>query len=229
MARADRLARKTGLSWVPIAIYVTVVVVAGGGLFAWDYLYQRKQEEALKPPPPDVLAKNLVENIIGRGSVKDLKIDEAAGTIDVTFESATYPPAARATVTGEVVPKDLERVMVGLRVVKGDPLVYVRGSDGKIVVAAQAEYTGRVVQVLVKPNDKVEEGQAMALIEPEDKSDARKNLETEGLLAAQVIMSQLSTIKGVTAKIIYKDITLATVVGKRGEKGVTATYHPSLQ
>lgn len=213
---------------MPIAIYVAVVVVAGGGLFAWDYVYQRKQEEALKPPPPDVLAKNLVENIIGRGSVKDLKIDDAAGTVDVTFESATYPPAARATVTGEVVSKDLERVMVGLRVVKGDPLVYVRGSDGKIT-AAQAEYTGRVVQVLVKPGNKVEEGQAMVLIEPEDKSDARKNLETEGLLAAQVIMSQLSSIKTVTAKIAYKDITLATVVGKRGEKGVTATYHPSLQ
>jgi len=217
------------LSWVPIAIYVAVVVVVSAAFLTWDYLYQRKQEEALKPPPPDVLAKNLVENIIGRGSVKDLKIDEAAGTVDVTFESATYPPAARATVTGEVVSKDLDRVMVGLRVVKGDPLVYVRGSDGKIVVAAQAEYTGRVVQVLVKPGDRVEEGQAMVLLEPEDKADARKNLETEGLLASQVIISQLNSIKTVTSKITYKDITLATVVGKRGEKGVTVTYHPSLQ
>ncbi len=212
-----------------MAIYVAVVVVAGAGLFTWDYLYRRRQEEAMKPPPPDVLAKNLVENIIGRGSVKDIKIDEAAGTADVKFESATYPPAARATVSGEVVSKSLDQVMVGLRVVKGDPLVYVRANDGKITLAAQAEYTGRVVQVLVKPGDKIEDGRAMVLIEPEDKVDARKNLETEGLLASQMIMSQLNAIKTVTAKIIYKDITLATVVGKRGEKTVTTTYHPSLE
>lgn len=228
MAR-DRLAKKTGLSWVPVVIYVGVVLAATAGIFSWDYLYRRRQEEALRPPPPDVMAKNLVENIIGRGSVHDVKLDEAAGTVEVTFESATYPPAARAAVAGEVVSKGLDQVMVGLRVVKGDPLVYVRTSDGKTVVAGQAENTGRVVQVLVKPGDKVEEGRAMVLIEPEDKTDARKNLETEGLLSSQVIMGQLTTIKTVTAKIVYKDITLATVVGKRGERSVTATYHESLQ
>src|SRR2546428_12895979 len=80
VARADRLAKKTGLSWVPVAIYIAAVVVVGGGLFAWDYAYRRKAEEALRPPPPDVLAKNLVENIIGRGTAKDVKAGEAAGS-----------------------------------------------------------------------------------------------------------------------------------------------------
>jgi len=229
VARADRLAKKTGLGWVPVVIYVATVAVVSGGLFAWDYAYRRKAEEALRPPSPDVLAKNLVENIIGRGTVKDIKVSETVGTVEVTFESATYPPAARATVSGEVVTKDLDRVMVGLRVVKGDPLAYVRTSDGKITLAAQAEQTGRVVQLLVKPGDKVEEGRAIVLIEPQDKTEARKNLETEGLLASQAILAQLTSIKTVTAKILYKDITLATVVGKRGEKGVTSTYHESLQ
>jgi len=229
VARVDRLAKKTGLSWVPVVIYVAAVAVVSGGLFAWDYAYRRKAEEALRLPSPDVLARNLVENIIGRGTVKDIKVSETAGTVEVTFESATYPPAARATVSGEVVSKDLDRVMVGLRVVKGDPLAYVRTSDGKIILAAQAEQTGRVVQLLVKPGDKVDEGRAMVLIEPQDKTEARKNLETEGLLASQAILAQLTSIKTITAKILYKDITLATVVGKRGEKGVTSTYHESLQ
>ena len=103
MARVDRLAKKTGLSWVPVAIYVAVVVVAGAGLFTWDYVYRRRQEEAMRPPAPDVLAKNLVENIIGRGTVKEITVDEAAGTVDVKWESATYPPAARSTLIGEVV------------------------------------------------------------------------------------------------------------------------------
>jgi len=73
------------------------------------------------------------------------------------------------------------------------------------------------------------DNQAVVLIEPENKVDARKDLETEGLLASQMIMSQMSAIKTVNAKITYKDITLATVIGKRGDKNVTATYHPSLE
>ena len=40
MARADRLAKKTGLGWVPVVIYVATVAVVSGGLFAWDYAYQ---------------------------------------------------------------------------------------------------------------------------------------------------------------------------------------------
>jgi hypothetical protein len=229
VARADRLAKKTGLSWVAVAIYVAVVVVAGAGLFTWDYLYRRRQEEAMRPPAPDVLAKNLVENIIGRGAVKEIKVDEVAGIVDVKWESATYPPAARSTIIGEVVSKNLDQVMAGLRVVKGDPLVYVRTTTGEVKLAASADRTGRVVQVLVKPGDKVVDNQAVVLIEPENKGDARKDLETEGLLASQMIMSQMQAIKTVNAKITYKDITLATVVGKRGEKNVIATYHPSLE
>ncbi len=209
MARADRLAKKTGLSWLAVTIYVAVV--------------RRRQEEAMRPPAPDVLAKNLVENIIGRGAVKGIKVDEAAGIVDVKWESATYPPAARSTIIGEVVSKNLDQVMAGLRVVKGDPLVYVRTTTGEVKLAASADRTGRVVQVLVKPGDKVVDNQAVVLIEPENKVDARKDLETEGLLASQMIMSQMN------AKITYKDITLATVVGKRGDKNVTATYHPSLE
>lgn len=227
--KADRMARKTGISLGPVLIYIAVVLVVGAGLFAWDYYYQRKEEEARKPPPPEVLAKNLVENIIGRDTVKNVKVDQAAGTVEVVFESATYPPASRSTVTGEVVSQGLDRIIPGLRVTKGEPLVYVTGTDGKVVVAATAEYTGRVVQVLVKSGAKVEESQAMVLVEPDDKTEARKNLETEGLLASQAILSQLAGFSTVTSKIFYKDITLATVVGKRGEKQVTATYHESLK
>src|SRR3989442_8148403 len=92
LARAGRLAMKTGLSWVPVVIYVAAVVVVSGGLFTWDYAYRRKAEEALPPPPPDVLAKNLVENIIGRGTVKDVKVGEAAGAGGGDVWAPTPPP-----------------------------------------------------------------------------------------------------------------------------------------
>jgi len=224
---ADRLAKKTGLSVGPILIYIGIVVVLAGGLFAWDYSYRRQAEEARKPPPMDVMAKNLVENIIGAGTVKSVKVDEATGSVEVVFESATYPPAARSEESGEVVAQGL--VKVGMIVKKADPLIMVKKSEGKIVVAARADSAGRVVEVLVKPGDKLKVDEAKVRIEPTDKKTARENLETEGLLAAQAILQQIPSVKTVTSKITYGDRTLATVVGKSGAKGVTATYDQSLK
>lgn len=227
MAKPGRLVRKTGISLGPILIYIAAVAVVSGGLYAWDSAYRRREEEARKPPPTDVIAKNLVENIIGRGSVKDVKVDETAGTVDITFDSATYPPAARATVDGEVVAQGLAKV--GMRVRKGDPVANVKAADGKVVIAAKADHAGSVAQVLVKPGDKVERDRAVVTIVPDDKTEARQNLETEGLLASQAILSQLTTMKKVTSKIVYNNVVLATVVGARDQKGVTATFHQSLK
>jgi biotin carboxyl carrier protein len=223
------LARRTGLRPGPILIYIGVVAVIVAGLLAWDAAWKRREEAARKPPPADVLAKNLVENIIGRNTVKTVTVDETKGTVEVTFESATYPPAARATVAGEVLPRLLDRLTAGAPVSKGDPLVYVKNESGAEVIGARADQSGKVVQLLVKSGDKVEENRAVVLIEPTDKTEARQNLETEGLLAWQAITSQLSQIKTVTSRIVYKDITVATVVGVRGQKVVTTTYHESLK
>jgi len=229
VARTDRIQRKTGLSLGPILVYVAVVAVAAGGLLVWDLLWQRGQEASRRPPPTDVVARNLVENIIGPGTVKTVTVDEKAGTVEVTFESATYPPAARATVAGTVAARGLDLLRAGMRVSKGETLVYVRREDGREVAAAKAEVSGRLVRILVKAGDKVEENTAVALIEPDDKTEARQNLETEGLLAWQAITGQLSQIHTVTSRIIYGDITLATVVGKRGQQKVSASFHDSLK
>ena len=228
MAR-DRLARKTGLRPGPILIYVAAVAVIVAGLLAWDAAWKRREEAARKPPPTDVLAKNLVENIIGRNTVKTVTVDDARGTVEVIFESATYPPAARVTTAGEVLPKELDRLTPGARVTKGQALVYVKGPSGAEVVGASAEHAGKVAQLLVKAGDKVDENRAVVLIDPDDKAEARQNLETEGLLAWQAIISQLNQIKTVTSRIVYKDTTLATVVGVRGQKAVKTTYHESLK
>lgn len=228
MAR-DRLARRTGLRPGPILIYVGVVAVIVAGLLAWDAAWKRREEAGRKPPPADVLAKNLVENIIGRNTVKTVKVDEAKGTVDVTFESATYPPAARVTAAGEVLPRQLDKLTPGARVTKGQALIYVKGPTGAEVVAATADQTGAIIQVLVRAGDKVEESRAAVLIEPDDKTEARQNLETEGLLAWQAIISQLNQIKTVTSRILYKDTTMATVVGVRGQKAVKTTYGERLK
>lgn len=213
----------------PILIYVAAVAVVAGGLLTWDFAWRRREEASRRPPPPDVVAKNLIENIIGRGTVKEIKVNEQAGTVEATFESATYPPAARSSVDGTVSSRGLDRLIDGMRLTKDEPLVYVRTPDGKEVVAARAEQAGRLVQLLVKAGDKVEENNALVLIEPDDKAQARQNLETEGLLAWQAITTQLNTIKTVTSRIVYQNVTLATVVGTRGEQKVTSTFHESLK
>ncbi len=94
MARAPvgRIARKSGINPLPIIVFVLVAALAGAGLFTWDYLYRRRQEEANRPPTPEVVIKNLVENIIGRGTVKEAKLDQTSGIVSVTFESATFKP-----------------------------------------------------------------------------------------------------------------------------------------
>ncbi|MDQ7848926.1 MAG: hypothetical protein QN152_10050 [Armatimonadota bacterium] len=90
--RAGGLSRKTGINPVPIIIFILIAVVAGAGLYAWDYAWRRRQEAATKPPPPDVLVRSLIENIIGRQAVKAVALDAAAGTVSATFESATFKP-----------------------------------------------------------------------------------------------------------------------------------------
>lgn len=90
--RAGGLVRKSGINPLPIIIFVVVALAAGGGLYAWDYSWRQQQEAARRPPSPDVLARNLVENIIGKDTVKDVQVDTAAGTVAITFESATFKP-----------------------------------------------------------------------------------------------------------------------------------------
>lgn len=90
--RAGRLQRRMGLSLGPIVVFLAVALVAGAGLFTWDYLWRQQQEVARRPAPPEVIARNLVENIIGRNTVKASQVDAGTGVAAVTFESATFKP-----------------------------------------------------------------------------------------------------------------------------------------
>ncbi len=228
------MSRKTGLRPGPILIYVAAVVVVAAGLYAWDLSYRRRQEEASKPPDPQVLVKNLVETIIGPDTVRNVRVNEASGAVEVDFESATYPPRVRATAAGEVLANGL--VTVGAAVKQGDTVAFVKGSNGQPIPAGKAQFAGRVVEVLVKPGLALEVDRPVASVEPDFakvdpgiKKVARENLETEGLLAYQAVTNQLQLAKSVTANIYYQDAVIATVTGKRGDKNVTTTYFGALK
>ncbi len=90
--RPKSLARKTGINPIPVLIYVAVAIVVTAGMYAWDLQYRKAEEARRRPPDPEVIAKNLVENVVGAGTVKEVKIDRDKKTIAITFESALFKP-----------------------------------------------------------------------------------------------------------------------------------------
>jgi hypothetical protein len=90
--RPKNLARKTGINLVPILIYIGVAVVVAAGMYAWDMKYRRDEEARRRPPPPEVIAKNLVENIVGSDTVRDVKVDQEKKAVTVTFDSVLFKP-----------------------------------------------------------------------------------------------------------------------------------------
>jgi hypothetical protein len=90
--RARRGARSAHRNWVPVAVYVGFVVVVLAGLFAWDQAYEAHQRALYAPAPPQVIVRNLIEAIVGRGTVSDVKLDDKAGTLDVTVKDVLVKP-----------------------------------------------------------------------------------------------------------------------------------------
>ncbi len=88
--RPKGISRKTGINPIPVLIYVAVALVVTAGMYALDLRYRRAEEARRRPPEPEVLARSLVENIVGANSVKEVKVDREKKTIALTFESALF-------------------------------------------------------------------------------------------------------------------------------------------
>jgi biotin carboxyl carrier protein len=74
----------------------------------------------------------------------------------------------RVVISGEVLP--LQLVQVGQTVKQGDPIVFIRGTTSNAAVpGAVAAVDGRIVQVMVRPGDRVNIGDVVAVIEPQAK------------------------------------------------------------
>ncbi len=86
-------ARGRIIPWRSAVIYVALVAAAGFGLAAWDRAYEAR----FRPPPLRVLAKNLVESLVGAGTVRSLSVDEKARTIEITVEDVLVKPGQSPT------------------------------------------------------------------------------------------------------------------------------------
>lgn len=79
-------------NWVPVAGYVIFVLLIGGGLFAWDRAYEARQRALFTPAAPRLLVRNMIESIIGAGTVANVNIDDKANTLDVTVRDVLVKP-----------------------------------------------------------------------------------------------------------------------------------------
>jgi hypothetical protein len=92
--RAPRPGRGTRRTdWVPVAGYVTFVLVAGAAIFAWDRAYEARRQALYRPVSPPVLVRNMIESIVGAGTVSNVKIDDKANTLDVTVKDVLIKPS----------------------------------------------------------------------------------------------------------------------------------------
>lgn len=80
------------MNLVPILIYVGVAVVVTAGMVVWDLQYRRAEEARRRPPEPEVIAKNLVENVVGSDTVREVKVDREKKTIALSFEATQFKP-----------------------------------------------------------------------------------------------------------------------------------------
>jgi hypothetical protein len=73
-------------NWRPVAIYSGLVILAGIALALWDHAYEARRAAVFQPPPPPVLAKNLVEGLVGSGTVQNVAFDGKAGTLEMSIK-----------------------------------------------------------------------------------------------------------------------------------------------
>lgn len=90
--RPARVRRAQRRNWIPVAAYAGFVVLALGAVVAWDQAYEARQRALYAPAPPQVVVRNLVEAVVGRGTVTDVKIDDKAGSADVTVKDVLIKP-----------------------------------------------------------------------------------------------------------------------------------------
>jgi hypothetical protein len=142
--RPRGVARKTGINPLPIVVYIAVAVVVAGGMYAWDLQYRRAEEARRRPPEPEVIARNLVENVIGADTVKEVRVVRDRKLVAVTFASVLYKPErakaelrelleAEGTLATQAIlatMRDIDRVAATL-VHQGRTLVIVEAERGR--------------------------------------------------------------------------------------------------
>jgi hypothetical protein len=76
------------IPWRHAGIYAALVLAVAVAIAAWDRAYQGQ----FRAPSPDALARSLVENFIGPGTVHAVSLDAKAHTLDMAVEDVLVKP-----------------------------------------------------------------------------------------------------------------------------------------
>ena len=91
---AARLLRTQGrtIPWKHAALYIAIAAACAVAVALWDHAYEVHEAALFAPPPPPVLAKNLVEDIMGPKAVKSVSLDQKTGALEMTVQDALIKP-----------------------------------------------------------------------------------------------------------------------------------------
>ncbi len=141
-ARGRRAHRR---NWRPVAAYALFVLLVGGGIFAWDRAYEARQRALFAPASPPQLVRNMIESIVGAGTVTNVKIDDTAGTLDVTVKDVLVKPGQPLDEEKKNLSTEgalaIQFVQSRLRY-KTMTVHLVRGTDGKALATVTASGQG---------------------------------------------------------------------------------------
>jgi len=73
-------------------VYAVVAVAVAIVIAVWDHAYEAREAALFQPPPPQVVAKNLVEDVVGPNAVKSVSLDQKSGTLEMTVQDSLVKP-----------------------------------------------------------------------------------------------------------------------------------------
>ena len=131
--------RHLPFAWRPVAIYVGIVILAGIGLILWDRSYEAARH-SIAVPSPETAARNVVENVVGPGTVQRTTLDQRTGTLTMNVKDVVTDKGKTTAQNRELLSREgtqAAETILGLITFKHVTLNLVR--DGKTVATVRAE------------------------------------------------------------------------------------------
>jgi hypothetical protein len=129
--------RSRPFEWRPVLIYIALVVVAGAGLVLWDLSYEARQTA---PTQPEVVAKNLVEAIVGPGTVQSARLDRKTGTLSMVVKDVVTERGKTPAQNRDLLSREGQMAVEGtLGMVRFKQIVLQLVKDGKVLATVRGE------------------------------------------------------------------------------------------
>ncbi|MDR7416967.1 MAG: hypothetical protein QN193_02235 [Armatimonadota bacterium] len=111
---------RSDVPWRTAAAYAAMVVLLAVVVAIWQIRY----EQARRPPPPEVVARRLVEGVVGEGTVREVRLQAGTADFRVVLDGVKAVPQDRKrwrAFFSDVTEVVAERVFQVLPLLTSDP------------------------------------------------------------------------------------------------------------